>query len=269
MNLRLLSIAFFAFTFVSFSQTTVHLEDFQSGTLGSYTIVDNDGLTPNVIVSDFADAWIVLEDPDVPNDTVAGSTSYFEPIGTASRWLISPQITLSSYGNYLYWNAKSHDASFPDSYHVYISTTDNQLASFTDTIINVFQEFDVWSTYEVNLSELGYDNQSIYIAIVNITSDGFKLYIDDITVDVDDPRGIDAGISQKDQPYFMIYPNPATSFIQIETEQFEAISILDLSGKVIMSEKTDRIDISSLTSGTYLVGITLQVVTYYEKIQKN
>ena len=152
---------------------------------------------------------------------------------------------------------------------MYISTTDNQLASFTDTIINVFQEFDVWSTYEVNLSELGYDNQSIYIAIVNITSDGFKLYIDDITVDVDDPRGIDAGISQNDQPYFMIYPNPATSFIQIETEQFETISILDLSGKVIMTEKSDRIDISSLTSGTYLVGITIEGVTYYEKIQKN
>lgn len=270
MNLRLSIIAISAISFFGNGQTTVHSEDFQSGTLGGYSIVDNDGLTPNAVVSEFADAWIILEDPDTPNDTVAGSTSYFEPIGTASRWLISPQITLGGYGNYLYWDAKSHDASFPDSYHVYISTTDNQLASFTDTILNVFEELDVWSTYEINLSELGYDGQTIYIAFVNNTEDGFKLYIDDIIVDANDPRGLrPVGLNEINQPYYSLYPNPVQSIITVETEHFDLISILDLNGKSILSSKSNKVDLSSLNSGSYLVGITINGITYYEKILKN
>lgn len=270
MKYRLSYFAVCALSYFSYGQVTVHSEDFQSGTLGSYTIVDNDGLTPNAAVSEFADAWIILEDPDMPNDTVAGSTSYFEPIGTASRWLISPQINLGGYGNYLYWDAKSHDASFPDSYHVYISTTDDQLASFTDTILNVFQELDVWTTYEINLSELGYDGQSIYIAIVNNTEDGFKLYIDDIKVDANDPRGLrPVGLNELNQPYFSIYPNPVQSVVTIDTDHFELISLFDNNGKMILSSKENKLDLSALNSGSYLLGITIDGTTYYEKVLKH
>ena len=120
--------------FVSFGQTDIFTTDFQSGIPVNYSIVNNDGLTPNSQVSNFSNAWIALQDPENNLDTIVGSTSFFEPEGTASRWLITPPFALGAYGNLIEWEAKSHDASFPDNYMILVSTTDNQISSFTDTV---------------------------------------------------------------------------------------------------------------------------------------
>lgn len=251
-------------------QTTVHYEDFQSGMPASYTVVDNDGLTPNQVVSEYTSAWITVQDPDNSADTVAGSTSYFDPVGTADRWLITPAITLGGYGNYLYWEAKSHDASYPDSYQVLISVTDEQITSFTDTLDAVSFESELWQSYEINLSELGYDDvQTVYFAFVNRTEDGFKLYVDDIRVDIEDPRGLrPVGIDEMKNNFISVYPNPAVDQITIPLENIENIEIYDVTGTLVFSGNSQVITVSELTSGSYFINGSAEGSTFRSRFIK-
>lgn len=237
-----------ASTSLTFAQTEVYYEDFQTGLPVAYTIIDNDLNTVHADVIDFADAWIELVDPTNPLDTIMGSTSYFDPTGIADRWLITPAITLGAYGNILYWEAKSHDPSYPDSYQVLVSTTGTQIADFTDTLVYIGQEIADWTSRDLNLSEFLLDNQTVHIAFVNKTNDGFKLYIDDISVEIEDPLGINE-ITNKD---YTVYPNPTNGIVNLSFAS-ELITVYSLAGRELLNGSGKTIDLSSLESGKYFV----------------
>ncbi len=64
--------------------------------------------------------------------------------------------------------------------------------------------------------------------------------------------------SKANENEFLIYPNPANSFIDIETEfKNYSISVFDNMGKLILKEETNqneiRIDISSFSTGIYFI----------------
>lgn len=259
-----ISISLFALCVLTAkAQTEVYNEDFQAGIPAGYTLINNDGLTPHASVSEFSDAWISLADPDNSADTIAGSTSYFDPAGTADRWLITPGITLGAFGNILYWEAKSHDASFPDGYQVLLSTTDTQISSF-DTLHTVIIEIDTWNQRSLNLSELGYDNQTVYIAFANKTNDGFKLYVDDIRVEIEDP----VGLTEIGDINLHIYPNPFNEVIRIESEDFISASVFQITGEEALVSKSTLINTSSLQAGNYLVKITTEKGIFFRKLSK-
>lgn len=253
---QVLAIGILAMTVTVNAQTVAYSEDFQSGLPVSYTIVDNDGLTPDASVSEFTAAWIEYVDPDNITDTVAASTSYFDPTGSADRWLITPAITLGNYGNFLYWEAKSHDASYPDGYQILISTTDTQISSFTDTLDAVQTESEYWQSRDLNLSELGYDTpQTVYIAFVNRTNDGFKLYLDDISVEIEDPRGLKpAGLNDLNAEMINIYPNPTGDFLQLSVTH-DRVRIYARDGKLVLESNEKSIDVRSLVEGYYFIDI--------------
>lgn len=54
-----------------------------------------------------------------------------------------------------------------------------------------------------------------------------------------------------------VYPNRTTDFLHIKTTKIdiEKVFIFDLSGKLIMTEKTKRIDVNHLPSATYIISI--------------
>ena len=248
--MRIIAITLVLISFKGYAQTEIYNEDFQSGLPLSYSIVDNDGLNPAAAVSEYTEAWIVLTDPDDASDTIMGSTSYFDPAGQADRWLITPQIVLGTYGNIAYWEARSHDASFPDDYYVMISTTDNQVSSFTDTLIHVYGELATWNSRQANISDLGINGQSVYLAFVNRTDDGFKLYIDDIRVEMEDP----SAIKEQDQLQFSVYPNPSNGIINISgIQDIMSVEVLTNSGQTIRESNSESIDISELASGRYFL----------------
>ena len=244
----------FAFSVVSMNmlaQTDIMFTDFQSGIPATYSVVDNDGLTPDASVSNFTDAWIAIEDPEFPGDQVAASTSFFAPTGTAHRWLITPPLTLGAFGNYIEWSARSQDASYPDDYLVLVSTTDDQLGSFTDTIGRVIEENFEWTDRTVDLSDEGYNNQTIYIAFVNNTENGFKLYLDDIRVWKDDQTGI----NEIEELSAKVYPNPFHESIIVETAQEAVINIYNSNGRLIITTTDKKIKLSSYPNGVYYVNI--------------
>lgn len=235
-----------------FSQQTIFSTDFQQGIPSSCAIVENDFNIPAAQVSEYNAAWIAVVDPENPIDTVAGSTSFFEPTGTASRWLITPQLALGSYGNFIQWNARSQDASWPDDYLVLISTTNNNIGSFTDTIGYIIEENVEWTTRQVNLTSNGYANQNVYIAFVNVTNDGFKLYLDDISVRVDDP----VGIAQTDLNQFNVYPNPSTGIFNVSSNaSIDRILVSDLLGNSIYTTVSTAIDLSGFPNGIYFLNV--------------
>lgn len=249
---KLLSIVVTLFALNSQAQTTILSTDFQQGIPANYSMVDNDGFTVNAEVSEFTAAWITLPDPENPTDTVAATTSYFESADTASRWLITPPVSLGSFGNYISWNAKSHDPSFPDDYLVLISTTGTNLSDFTDTLGYVEQENFEWTNREVNLGTQGYINQTVYFAFVDVTYDGFILYLDDIIVRKEDP----VGMHEINTVQTSLYPNPTIEFIQVKSDTpIETIRIMDMNGNELLVSSEEKLNVSELSNGTYLVHI--------------
>jgi hypothetical protein len=246
--MRIYFYTFLLLSFSSFGQGTVLFnEDFQQGIPGSFSMLDLDLNTPNTQVSEFNAAWIAVVDPENAFDTVAAATSFFENSDTANRWLITPAINLGAFGNYLTWNAKSQDASYPDNYLVLLSTTDNQASSFTDTIAFVTGENFEWTSREVNLTAQGYDNTSIYLAFVLRTYDGFKLYIDDIEV-----RSLDnTSIDEPALPFLSFFPNPAASIIYLNYS--ELVQIYSPTGSLMYSGKGTEISVESFASGMYII----------------
>lgn len=238
--------------FIGNAQIVVYSEDFQNGLPLNYTIVNNDGLTPAPSVSEFTDAWILLDDPTNPGDSIMGSTSFFDPAGTSDRWLITPQVSLGAFGNILYWEARSHDPSFPDDYMILISTTDMQISSFTDTLFSYGGEIDTWIERSVNVSDSGYNNVNVHFAFVNKTEDGFKLYIDDIRVESEDP----VGIEEMNLNSISIYPNPAMESIYVgEIMEGDIVELYNSSGQFILSSTQCKISVEDLDAGLYLVSV--------------
>ena len=138
MTKQLIALGFLGMTFVSSAQTQVYYEDFDNGLPLSYTIIDNDGFTPNAATADFADAWIALPDPLDSTDTIVGSTSFFDPTGTADRWLITPQITLGAFGNTISVSSKV-GVEFVESNNHSVVQLSNYLLTLSQTffIINL------------------------------------------------------------------------------------------------------------------------------------
>lgn len=235
------------------AQTNLLQTDFQSGIPSNYTLLNLDNQAPHPLVLEYASGWITTPDPENTSDTVAAASSYFENADTANRWLITPVLQLGSFGNYLSWEAKSHDPSFPDDYLVLVSTTNTDPSSFLDTIGYIQQENFEWTSRQVNLSEQGYNDSTIYVAFVLRTLDGFKLYLDDIQVRKDDP----VGFQENQIATWTIYPNPSSAFISVQNiKELLKLEILDLNGKVLIESSQESAAISSLNAGTYLLRCT-------------
>jgi hypothetical protein len=234
------------------AQTPILSTDFQTGIPSNYTLLNLDAQAPHPQVLEFASGWITTPDPENSADTVAAVSSYFENADTADRWLITPALTLGSFGNFIHWEAKSHDPSYPDDYLVLVSTTTNDTAAFTDTIGSVQEENFEWTFREVNLSTAGYNDSTIYIAFVLRTYDGFKLYLDDIEVRKEDP----VGFAEHPTFTFEVYPNPSNDVINIQVSQdFQRLELTSPSGILIRTSEESSMNINDLKPGPYFLTI--------------
>lgn len=235
------------------AQVTLFNVDFQNGIPSNFSMIDNDGLTPDPAVSEYTSAWISTIDPSNVTDSIAASTSFFSPVGTASRWLITPKVKLGSFGNFIEWNARSQDASFPDDYLVMISRTTPTIAAFEDTIAKLSAEYVDWTTRIVDLSLKGFNDDSVYVAFVNKTNNGYKLYVDDIRIWKEDPASL---IEVSNVNTVDVFPNPSTDFVKISTiDAFKSATIYTLNGQEILTSTIQKIDVHALENGVYFISI--------------
>lgn len=239
-----------ALTFQSYAQNTVLSEDFESGIPSSWKVVTKDQLTVDNSVAEYTEAWINVEDPF---DTAilnhcASSTSFFTTVGNANRWLITPAITLADMGNVLTFNGASFDPSFPDNYAIKYGTDINDLDNF-ETLVTVIAETPYWSTHSFVFDTLGVNNQTIYIAFVNVSDNGHKLYIDDVKFETE----VNVSTENIDLPIVSIYPNPASETIIVENGHQSLKKLYDITGNLILSTYEDIISVESINDGIYFL----------------
>ncbi|HSD13745.1 MAG TPA: choice-of-anchor J domain-containing protein [Flavobacterium sp.] len=186
MKKKLLSLILICLGATNFVEAQVFSENWDGigPGIAGWTLYNQDGLTPNSGVSFVNAAWVLY--PEEFDNKVSMSTSWYTPAGTSNDWLVSPSIVLPAGTNKLYWDAQSYDATYKESYKVYISTTGNAIANFTEIFSQgngtsgASGENTTWTRRTLDLS--AYSGQTVYIAFRNFSNDMFLMGLDDISI---------------------------------------------------------------------------------------
>lgn len=189
-----IATAIFGIGALGLNAQTIFSEDFNnSANIQNWTLIDQDGNTPQPNYAFFTDAWIPFADPDsaVIGDTCVASTSWYSPAGTADDYLISPSIILPA-NAVLQFDAQASDASFPDGYEVLISTTTADIAGLNanPVLFSTAGENAFWTNRTISLA--AYAGDTVHLAIRNNSNDKNILFIDNFNVSV--LPNFDAGI---------------------------------------------------------------------------
>ncbi|MEG1572935.1 MAG: choice-of-anchor J domain-containing protein, partial [Bacteroidales bacterium] len=180
------------FISVTTSAQDLFFEDFQSislnkkgiGDLPSSWIMYNDSNTPyfySIIDYSYMDkAWKVLKDED--NNKFAQSISYFKKPAQADRWMITPEIDLSTAKNPLFlFNARSGDLTKKENYQIRISPLGgSNKEDFTIVLKDIKDEGFSWTEHSFWLSE--YKGKKIRLAFIENSNDRLLVQIDNIRI---------------------------------------------------------------------------------------
>ncbi len=148
------------------------------GDIDCWTVIDADGDGYN-----WERTYGGTHDAYGGNYMMFSRSIYCNTVLNTENYLISPQITLPSTGNYqLVFYAASSSNSNPDSILVKLSTTSNASASaFTTTLMpKTMIPHLPYQQYTINLS--GYNGQSFYLAFVHESYNCMYLYLDNISI---------------------------------------------------------------------------------------
>ena len=191
MNRFLLTVFISLTTVVSaISQTRICNFDFETGIADTIILKDYDGFTPKEGLG-FPEktAWTVWDDPDDAENKVACSCSYYEGGGQANDWLVIPNIALpeDSAACQLFWRSRSAYDTYKDGYIVAITTEKidsvTEIADLTWKNLRVVmnaQNSSKWKGWQNDMSE--YAGDTVSVAFVNFTTDGWMLFLDDIAI---------------------------------------------------------------------------------------
>ncbi|MDD4969401.1 MAG: T9SS type A sorting domain-containing protein [Paludibacter sp.] len=135
-----------------------------------------------------------------------------------------------------------------------------------------------WVIVEFNCSDISYGAPGNYWGYYNIVGVSFDkdlsggtaandvYYFDDMKLSAASgltTTGLSAEISAK----FSVYPNPATNYIL--TNNAQKVTILDLNGRIVKEAfNTEKVDVSSLAKGAYIVKAQIDNATKIGKLIK-
>ena len=151
---------------------TNYYTSFENGLPDDWTTIDADG---------DGHCWkemVYSEEHAHSGAVYMSSESYSNSYGdlTPNNWLVSPQLSLN--GVLKVW-MKGHDPNdFQEHFAIYVSTTENAVADFTDVVLPETIVINEYVEYSVNLSQ--YAGAQGYIAIRHFNCTGqFLLDVDD------------------------------------------------------------------------------------------
>jgi thiol-disulfide isomerase/thioredoxin len=183
MNKKLLIIGaalLFLFQVKKSNAQAIYTQNFELGTIGTMTLINNDNRIPASGVSFVNAAWVVDDESTLNTNKVAFSTSWYSPSGPADDWIITPQLNITNDSMVMRWRAKAIDSDFPDGYNVKISTAGDTIVDFINTGYTTTGENTSWTYRQIYLS--AFMDSTIYIGFQNNSNDRFLLSIDDIWV---------------------------------------------------------------------------------------
>jgi len=254
---KIVFIASLIYNFSSFAQVTILSTDFNNGIPTGWQTIDNDNLTPNSNpnVSFMTEAWNLVENQDslTIGDSILVATSWFDNEGTADDFLISPPITLGSYGNFISFDLKSFDASNPDGFEILYSTSGTSANDFiyNTKLYDVETVSPYWTNYSIEIEGLA--NQTVHLAFRHVATDKYVLALDNISVSINDP----VSINENAEFTYSFYPNPTKEFITFQNlESNTPVLITDLNGKIVQSDFISNNQLKiNLAKGLYLITV--------------
>jgi thiol-disulfide isomerase/thioredoxin len=235
-------------------------QDFENG-IEPMTVYDVDGKTVNSNVNYITEAWTVLNVGFGNGTNVAISTSWYEPVGSADDWMVTPLIHLPDSNGIIRWDAKAQDASFRDGYTLYISTTGNTPADFTEVVFQTGAEVASWTTRLVDLD--AYAGQDVYFAFRNTSNDKFLLLVDNIFVGEQKQRDILLSRVTANITYGTALEGPKSLGITIQNFGVEPITSMNATWHFNGDSATDHLSGLNIASGasyTFTHGTPLEYV---------
>ena len=93
---------------------------------------------------------------------------------------------------------------------------------------------------------------------------GTKFWIDDLWLS---GKSTNTGVNNPKSEVFSVYPNPATKYIT--TQNAQKVTISDLNGRIVKEAiNTEKVDVSTLAKGAYIVKVKVDNVTKIGKLIK-
>ena len=77
------------------------------------------------------------------------------------------------------------------------------------------------------------------------------------------------GIDEVSESEIQLYPNPTDGILNIEVECLQKVDIIDAVGRILISDKSSKVDMSQLNNGVYSVRITANGKTTIKKVVKH
>lgn len=173
-------------------------------------------------------------------------------------WLITPVVTLGTSANILTFWVKALSPNFAESYKVGVYTgsgTPTSAANFTivSTPSTSTAPYAAWQQVTINLD--AYAGQTIRVGFQYMSSDKYMFMLDDVKITATGVLATNE-TSKANAKTTNIYPNPTKGEINIKTDKkIKSSAVLDFSGKSVLKSTSDKVDISSLPKGTYLVQV--------------
>jgi len=267
--------------------------DFAISGVGSWTLIDVDGLTTYGFTgvtfpdSGSAKSFQVFNSTTTVDPLVSTATSNWDartgqkgmvcfaavPSGpnVNDDWLISPQINLAAGNNSLSFWYKACDAAYSqEQFTVGISTTGTNPGDFTIISANpesVPPSDITWREFTYDFDG-AYDGMPVYVGIHCVSADQFGFMVDDFKVDTT------LGIDNLERTSISHFYNSNSKILSLESsaEPFNKIELYNLLGQNIMmkilSLNTEKINLSELSNGVYIAKISVDGKTKTLRILK-
>jgi len=204
---------------------TYFTDDFSSGNLNNWTLVDSDG---------DSNEWFIFDSGLPSQGQVASSASWTGgTILFPDNWMISPAVDLSTASGtvVLEWSVYGQDQSWADeNYTVYVATADDvtTLSSSSTTFNEIVGATGEGVYVNRSLDVSSFAGQTIYVGFRHHNvSDQFRLNIDDVVVRT--PLALDANLTGLSLDRYSLASTDNQLSIEVNNNGATAITSLELN----------------------------------------
>lgn len=171
-------------------------------------------------------------------------TSWIDNVSAPDRWLILPQVHVSSENSYFAWDATSFNQMLLEEYNVKISDGSGNPADWWYTTeMKVQGETITPKTRGLSLAK--YNGKDIYIAFNLVTKKGEALCLDNIGVYGDVETGI-SSLGGKTQGMFVVDNDTFSALDAV------SVTVTDMSGRTVAKVNGGSADLSGTQPGVYV-----------------
>lgn len=177
---------------------------------------------------------------------VLAMTSWLEGTEVADRWLVLPKMKVTSEDSYFVWDANSFNPNFLESYEVQVAEGEDNEMKYSK-VYSVTAESVNAKTHGVSLAK--YVGKDVYVAIRLRSRIADCLILDNLGFYGGLTQGI-GSTSVTSAPAIVLSGDALTL-----SGGAAQVTVVDASGRVLLNEYTQRVDIASLPTGVYVAKV--------------